>query len=274
MTTTFKFTTYQEPATISTNSYLRFSRSEDMTVGDQDKTMKYDKNNPKQHNHWGQFKLLISEIMFLTYYWDPETIPNPIVVYPGSAAGYHIYLLSQLFESVTFHLYDKHPHKQSAFASNLASRPNIAIFNKYFEDIDINKYKDRNDVFLISDIRNLEYGKNEEDESEEMAYLDLKMQKEWVEKMAPVKAMLKCRLPWKFADKNGCPMLSGVAYKQPWARTNSTELRLVCDSNSIVEHYNYKKVEEIMAYHNNVTRKEKFLNPINQKEQQKGQHQD
>jgi len=238
-----------------------------MTIGDDDKTMNYDKNRVKQtiNNHWGQFKLLISEMMFLTYYWNPKEVPHPIVVYPGSAAGYHIDVLSKLFETVEFHLYDKHPNKESAFFPKLKNNPNIKIFDKYFEEADINKYKLRNDIFFISDIRNLSYG-TDENEDEEVAYQDLMLQRSWITTIRPVKAMIKFRLPWKF-NQPSCSMLGGVVYKQPFARTNSTELRLVCNNDYTDENFNYQKVEKIMAYHNNVTRASLFLNPITLKEE-------
>jgi hypothetical protein len=268
-TKVFNFTTYQEPPTIVSNTeYLKFDKLNDMTIGEDDKTVKYEEKMLKKtmYNHWGQFKLLISEIMFLTYYWNPKEVPKPIVVYPGSAAGHHIYVLSQLFETVQFHLYDKHPNKKSAFDPRLIERPNITIFDKYFEDEEIKKYKLRNDIFFISDIRNLSYGGENKDESEQVAYQDLMLQRKWIITIRPVKAMLKLRLPWKF-DQPSCSMLGGVAYKQPFAPSTSTELRLVCNEEYSDENYNYKKVEEIMAYHNTVTRAALFLNPLTLKEE-------
>src|SRR5437868_821867 len=55
---------------------------------------------------WGQRKLLLSEIEFLTIYWNAQEIPDPIVVYVGAAHGNHIPLLSEMFPSFEFHLYD------------------------------------------------------------------------------------------------------------------------------------------------------------------------
>ena len=40
--------------------------------------------------HWGQRKLLIAELEFLTFFWDPEIVPHPTIVYAGAAGGDHI----------------------------------------------------------------------------------------------------------------------------------------------------------------------------------------
>jgi hypothetical protein len=265
----FNFTPYQEPASVfnSDKNIKKFDRNIHMTIGDDNKTVKYQGKilTGKINNHWGQFKLLISELMFLTYYWDPELVPNPIVVYPGSASGFHIYVLSQLFEKVTFHLFDKHNDKESAFYPKLRERPNIKIFDRYFLDSDVDTYKNRNDIFFISDIRNLSYGEKE-NESEKIAYDDLMLQRNWVISIRPVKAMIKLRLPWTYKDPS-CLMLKGTAYLQAWAPSTSTELRLVCDNDYTDQEWDYRKVEEIMAYHNRFTRLDKYLNPLTMKDE-------
>ena len=56
--------------------------------------------------HWGQRKLLLSEIQFITLYWDNLDVPIPILVYAGAAPGLHIPFLSQMFPEAEFHLYD------------------------------------------------------------------------------------------------------------------------------------------------------------------------
>src|SRR5574337_94987 len=61
---------------------------------------------------WGQRKLIIGEIEFFLYFWNPKTLPNPTVVYVGASPGSHIPLLSSMFESVAaWHLYDPRPFK-------------------------------------------------------------------------------------------------------------------------------------------------------------------
>lgn len=52
--------------------------------------------------HWGQRKLMLSEVEFLTRFAEP----NIICVYAGAAPGTHIAFLSELFPEVTFVLVD------------------------------------------------------------------------------------------------------------------------------------------------------------------------
>lgn len=107
-------------------------------------------NEEKMSIHWGQRKLLMSEIQFFTLYWDPKVIPNPLCVYAGAASGVHIGILSKMFPSFTFHLYD--PSK-----FEIKETDKIKIFTGpdqgYFTDEVAQKYAGRNDIFFISDIR-------------------------------------------------------------------------------------------------------------------------
>ena len=60
--------------------------------------------------HWGQRKLLLSEIEFLTMVGPDESIEGATVVYAGAAPGTHVEYLSSLFPSVRFVLVDPAPH--------------------------------------------------------------------------------------------------------------------------------------------------------------------
>jgi hypothetical protein len=53
-----------------------------------------------------EYSRLFQEIEFLVRHWDPVVIPNPIVVVQGSYPNSHYSILSSLFSSVTFHLWD------------------------------------------------------------------------------------------------------------------------------------------------------------------------
>src|SRR5579872_5210738 len=102
--------------------------------------------------HWGQRKLLLSEIEFFTLYWDPKLIPNPICVYAGAAPGTHIDMLSKMFPAFRFELYDPNPFDMKVLGNN----DKITIFtgkNGYFTDEMAQKYVGRNDIFFVSDIR-------------------------------------------------------------------------------------------------------------------------
>ncbi len=79
---------------------MKFSR----ILDSDDKQSKYTsrKNQIKSVVHWGQRKLFMSEIEFLTKY----SIPGDIVLYVGSAPGIHTYFLSLFFPFLNFILFD------------------------------------------------------------------------------------------------------------------------------------------------------------------------
>ncbi len=73
--------------------------------------------------HWGQRKLHVSEIEFLTEFGFPYCH----VVYAGAASGTHIKQLSDMFPDVTFHLYDPSPF-------TVLPTERIRIHNELFTD--------------------------------------------------------------------------------------------------------------------------------------------
>lgn len=110
--------------------------------------------------HWGQRKLLMSEIEFLTL-----KLPSPkqkenlktLVVYIGAARGRHIVYLSQCFPNTSFLLIDG-----GSFYPGLYSLPNITIWKKLIteenasEIVDFAKKNNFNDILFISDIRSFD----------------------------------------------------------------------------------------------------------------------
>ena len=75
--------------------------------------------------HWGQRKLILSEIEFFTEY---VILKCPtLVIYAGAAPGHHIPLLSEMFPNVHFLLFDP-----SAFEIEETDR--IRIFNEFFTE--------------------------------------------------------------------------------------------------------------------------------------------
>ena len=106
--------------------------------------------------HWGQRKLLLTVIQFLTLFWDPTQVPNPVVVYAGAAPGNNIGVISQLFPEVEFHLYDPRPFKIKPIEGK------IYLYNQYFTNKDAEKWSDRSDIYFISDIRTADYTKTKD----------------------------------------------------------------------------------------------------------------
>ena len=109
------------------------------------------KRGDKTSIAWGQRKLLMSEIEFFTIYWDDKKIPNPHCVYAGAAPGDHIVFLSKMFPSFTFDLYDPRDFSIEPIEGK------INIYKQYFTNEEVEKYKDKDNIFFLSDIRTDDY---------------------------------------------------------------------------------------------------------------------
>ena len=217
----------------------------------------------KKMVHWGQRKLLISEIEFLVYFWDPKTVPNPIIVYAGAACGDHIPILSMLFPQIKeLHLYDPAPFSISATNT-------IHIYQRLFTEDDARNWSNRDDVLFISDIRTGDYTKMTSDDNERAIIRDMELQRVWVEIIQPVQAHLKFRLPYSDFDKDYMKLqyFDGHVLLQPWAPHTSTETRLIPRKGKDgykMRDWNAIVYEEQLFYHNTVYRSHQlYKNPFN-----------
>lgn len=152
--------------------------------------------------HWGQRKLLISEIIWLVNHWNPETHPSPIFVYPGSIPGRHLNVLIRMFPQFTYVLYDTDSTEQGErrqwdfdtkiesmtknmknfiqqrgnkeetkiltdydLLENNIKQGGVIVVPKYFFDIDAEFFAQRfsDNCFLCVDIRDLNYFTFEKD---------------------------------------------------------------------------------------------------------------
>ncbi len=228
--------------------------------------------------HFGQRKLMLSEVQFLHEYYDVNEIDGiPIVIYVGAASGLHISLLSKWFPQFIFHLYDPQP-----FVIKETSK--IKIFNTLFTDEIAQKYTNlSNRIFFISDIRTADWRKNHKNASEitsdkEKAWYlgcktteddvwnDMQLQQKWVMMINPLHCLLKFRLPWPQKNQTNFNVeyLKGAIYYQPYSPHTSTETRLkpIKNQNGIYEvtTYDIRKYEEQLFYHNIYTREHKKYN--------------
>ena len=242
--------------------------------------------------HWGQRKLFLSELEFFTIYWDPILIPNPLCVYAGAAPGIHIPLLSQLFPSFTFHLYD--PTKFEISPSD-----KIILFNEYFTDDVASRYVNLPNVFFVSDIRTADYKAIKveslrkhgitsfdlKDEpigpfdliklsltdadliTEDQIWGDMSMQQSWLLKINPIHALLKFRLPYALSGIDRIvPYLKGSVYWQVWSPQSSTETRLKPTRNASglyeLSDWSILEYEQWNFHHNSVIRESSFYRNI------------
>lgn len=260
---------------------IQFDRHRHMTVGDGDPQMPWRSLAGQQRSaiKWGQLKLWVTEIQFLTLYLDLVKHPHPIVVYVGAALGIHIAGLADMFPPVTFHLFDFHPKRKRVFHEVLeddagkSRKANVQLFQRYFTDADVATYAAMPSVYFITDIRSLSYDKSKKTEAdnrrnEKMAWDDMLLQQRWVLGIKPVRALLKLRFPYcyDFVQKEigpTCPYLAGVVYLQPWTSPSSTETRLVPNDTYNTQEWDYPAVEGMLFAHNTGIRESgRFLNPL------------
>jgi cap2 methyltransferase len=200
--------------------------------------------------HWGQRKLLMSEIEFLTTYaQDGYT-----VVYAGAAPGTHISYLSSLFPNISFDLFDPAPF-------SLHEVPNkIRIFtgrDGMFTDETAKRYSNRNDIFFICDVRSADWQQQSDEETESQVIQDMQNQKRWHEIIKPVKSILKFRLSWRPGQTT---YLAGDIYFPVWGPITTTETRLVTSEG--LHNYDNSKYEQQMFYFNTTDRVALYPHPV------------
>lgn len=228
--------------------------------------------NEKMAVHWGQRKLLMTELAFLTQIsgWTRQTLAEPIIVYAGAAPGLHLPLLSSLFPTMTFHLYDPVPF-------GLIATPRLHLYQRKFTDEDARAWAGRSDVIFISDIRTADHVVMSVEQNEASIIQDLRMQETWYHLIKPVAALLKFRLPYPSPQRHQHETetetetetfryLDGCLLKQIWAPQMTTETRLIPNGNS--RDYNLVTYESQMFYHNTEIRERlQFQNPLTQTNQ-------
>jgi len=235
---------------------------------DDDPREKYRKDFEKEKEvkhlpaEWGQRKLLMTELFLLLNFYPKicEETGEKHLVYVGAGPGNHIPFITEVFKEITFHLYDL------KFSFN--PFPNTVFYRKFFDDQEAYKWTGKTCIFL-SDIRNPEFKKESiyMETMERLVEEDMINQKRWVEIIRPKLFMLKFRLPYYFGEgitKETFDYLDGQILKQPYAKTSSTETRLIGTQNDIKDkEYDIKKYEEQMFFHNRRIRVEyKFENPF------------
>lgn len=186
--------------------------------------------------HWGQRKLLMSEIEFLTDYSEK----GDVVLYAGAAPGTHTNFLADLFPDIKFVLVDP----ADFICAPIKDR--IEIRQEYFTDDiaeEFSKKQYNGRVLFISDIRR-------DAKSDKMIQEDMDMQSRWHKMIKPKKTMLKFRLSWKPGTTK---YLDGKIYLPVWGPQSTTEARLVPDGDDERD-YDNTEYEEQMFYFNTVTR--------------------
>jgi len=171
----------------------------------------------KTVEHWGQRKLLMSEIEFLTLYGHLADL----VVYAGAAPGTHTsYMSAELFPNHKWLLVDPAPF--DAQPSGL-----IDVRQTYFTD-ELARELKGNNLLFICDIRSMDVHDNESQKESRVA-ADMECQRRWVQIMRPKASMLKFRLPYVDPGEESATSeyLDGDMFMPVWGGRTTTETRLV-----------------------------------------------
>lgn len=194
------------------------------------------KSNGWKRLHWGQRKLLMSELDFISMLPEPR---GGLLVYAGSADGRHIGLLADLYPEFEFHLWDPRP-----FYPTLKNHKNIKLFNHKFTDLVAERYRDQKPYF-ISDIRTVPI-------SEASIMDNQSMQWSWVKLMQPRMACLKFKMPYPTDNPKSKKYiyLDGEIRKQIWAPITSAETRLIVRDPNSKRTWDTSAYEGALAYFN------------------------
>lgn len=217
--------------------------------------------------HWGQRKLLLSEIEFLTLI-GRDNLQGSVVVYAGAAPGSHTLFLSKLFPQVfRWVLVDPAP-----FSEDLMGIPEIIILQEYFTNELANEIRLKarsRPIYFISDIRTVDSQELDRIKVEEGVLRDMMAQSQWHNLLKSRRCMLKFRLPWNIGRGSIGPQLTyldGDIYLPVWGRHTTSECRLITrdwngEGSAPTKVYNNYVYEKQMYYFNRNLRPSLYHHP-------------
>jgi cap2 methyltransferase len=205
-------------------------------------TAAYSRRNPPPCTHWGQLKLLLSEIEFLT----PFHGQSLLVVYAGAAPGVHLPVLASMFASMRFVLVDPQP---SMIANG--EYANLEVVRGFMTEDLASEFAGQQPLVFISDVRVAGEAGESDEAQQDRIQRDMDAQRRWVEIMDPVASMLKFRLPWRRGVTN---YLGGRLYFPVYGKALTHEARLVVPRGASAVDYDNRRYEQHMAHFNRVLR--------------------
>jgi hypothetical protein len=206
------------------------------------------RQRPTTSIHWGQLKLFLSTLQFLLYYAPRSEKVH--IIYPGSADGTNINILTRMFPQCYWYLIDPRPHYKALYNNPKV----IEVRDDYFTEDTALEYKNRlkgKFILLISDIRI--------EPTEESIHKTNLMQQEWIRIINPEYSQLKFRPPRTFKKYK---YLDGKIYFQIYAAQATTETRLVVKKDAKLIDYDVEDYEGKCYYHNRVTRVSNYKHDI------------
>lgn len=218
-------------------------------VGDWMEVREYTQGQRGARRHKGQLKLLLSEIEFLTEY----AAPGAVVVYAGTADGYHVPLLGELFPQIAeWHLWDPEEFAANVWAWADANPSKVFVHPEYFTDEDASRLAQESErpILFVSDVRTDAF-------NEESIRGDMAAQLSWVRATKARASLVKFRLPYPRPGED--PVFEYVKCRvmlQVFAPVNSTECRGIIPRETAEQTvaYDTRLHESRMAWFNTVLR--------------------
>ena len=205
------------------------------------------RHRPSSTLHVGQIKLFLTTLQFLTDYVPKNKETH--ILYPGSAYGQNIHILSKLFPNCYWYLIDPLPFYPDLHNNNKI----LHMSNKFFTNKDAeffkNKLKNKFTIFLC-DIRNT-FNDKDWDIHEIRISKDMYDQYNWCKIFNANVSFIKFRIP-RF--NNEYTYLDGDLIIQPFSPITSTESRLIVHRNAKDKIYYLDDYEDKMYYHNRILR--------------------
>lgn len=191
--------------------------------------------------HWGQLKMFLNTLQFLIKK-NKEQIKEFNIIYPGSARGDNIILLSKMFPNTRWYLIDPAPFHKDLYNNNQI----IEIRNEIFTDDIAKEYslKLKNKFYVfISDIRF--DNKNENIINDQINNIN------WFKITNAEFAWLKFRCPY---DNKNYEYYDGDIYIQPYAKKDSSEGRLLLNKYLKKKNYDVNQYVGKFYYFNRILR--------------------
>jgi hypothetical protein len=229
--------------------------------------------------HWGQKKLLLSEIQFFTRICktlNTKSLKDYAVVYIGSAGGHHLPILYNLFPDLIWLLYDPAPFSKEVMKHPTKDK-SVFVYNMYFTDDTLEHVRKNcqgRKILFISDIR--------VETKEEDIIKDMRNQAFWGTELNSPFMLHKFRLPYeeletipksnlqfklndklfinpnlKITKNKNMLYLKGDIYLQIFPPPYSGELRLFVeqkDGKYEFAEYDYLDIENRLVYFNSYIR--------------------
>ncbi len=205
----------------------------------------------KSCEHFGQRKLLMSEILFLLRFAER----GDCLVYAGAAKGFHIPLLLEMFPAGFFSrvvLVDP-----SDFCDEVRALAGVEVVQELFSTEMARELAGGGEkagrVLFVSDVRTPITHIESMRERDAVVMADMALQREWVIAMNPKAAMLKFRLPY---ESGKTMYLPGELLLPVWGGVTTSEARLIVQPSLGIDdvEYDHDLHSDRMFRFNSVTR--------------------